>query len=93
MDWARPGEIRRGRWFRPVLPLELFPRRPLFAEDRREGDSKAMIPPATGGTDDPNPSSLNPNDHKKLRVGKNGFEVDEAVDFFIYYFNLHFSEF
>jgi len=52
-----------------------------------------MIPPATGGTDDPNPSSLNPNDHKKLRVGKNGFEVDEAVDFFIYYFNLHFSEF
>jgi hypothetical protein len=35
---ACPGEIRKGRWFGSVLPLELFPRRPLFAEDRRKGD-------------------------------------------------------
>ena len=34
------------------------------AEDRREGDQKTMIPPATGGTDDPNLSGLNPNKHK-----------------------------
>jgi len=43
---ACPGEIRKGRWFRPVLSLALFPRRPLFAEDRREGDSKTMMPPS-----------------------------------------------
>jgi hypothetical protein len=34
---ACPGEIRKGRWFGSVLPLELFPRRPLIAEDRRKG--------------------------------------------------------
>jgi hypothetical protein len=67
---ACPGEIRKGRWFSPVLPLELFPRRPLFAEGRWEGDQKTMIPPATGGTDDPNSFSLNPDKHKKLGMGK-----------------------
>jgi hypothetical protein len=35
---ACPGEIRKGRWFGPVLPLELFPLRPIFAEYRRGGD-------------------------------------------------------
>jgi hypothetical protein len=43
---ACPGEIGKGRWFSPVLPLELFPRRPLLAEDRGEGDQKTMIPPS-----------------------------------------------
>jgi hypothetical protein len=48
LSWGRacPGEIRKGRWFSLVLPLELFPRRPLFAEDRRGGDWKTMIPPS-----------------------------------------------
>ena len=70
MGRACPGEMRKGRCFSSVLPLELFPGRPLFAEDRREGDQKTIIPPATGGTDDPNSSSLNPNEHKKLGMGK-----------------------
>ncbi len=61
---ACPGEIRKGRRFGPAFPLEPFPRRPLFAEDRREADWETMVPPATGGTDDPNSSS--PNQHKKL---------------------------
>ena len=29
-----------------------------------------MIPPATGGTDDPNSSTLNPNEHGKMGTGK-----------------------
>ena len=37
---ACPGEIRKGRWFSPVLPLKLFSRRPLFAEDKRGGIGK-----------------------------------------------------
>jgi len=43
---ACPGEIGKGGWFSPVLPLELFPRRPLFAEDRWGGYWKTMIPPS-----------------------------------------------
>ncbi len=29
-----------------------------------------MIPPATGGTDDPNSSGPNPNDRAKMEMGK-----------------------
>jgi hypothetical protein len=34
-----------------------------------------MIPPATGGTDDPNSSTLNPNEHRKLEMGKATFPL------------------
>jgi hypothetical protein len=40
LDRACPGEIRRGRWFCSVFPLELFPRWPLLAEEREKGSSK-----------------------------------------------------
>jgi hypothetical protein len=54
-----------------MLPLPLFYRRPLSADDRRDGDSKTMVPPATGGTDDPNSFGPNPNEPSTLEMGKN----------------------
>jgi hypothetical protein len=35
---ACPGQIHKEEWFSPVLPPELFARRPLFAEDRQKGE-------------------------------------------------------
>ena len=57
----------------------------------QEGGCLENVDPAE--PDDPNSFSPNPSEHKKLGVDGSVFEVDEAVDFFIYYFNLHFPEF
>jgi hypothetical protein len=72
LDRAYPGGIGTEKCFGFHFCLEVSPLRPLPAEHGEEFHGR--IAPAE--PDDPNSSTLNPNKHEKLGLGKGFYCID-----------------